>query len=49
MNRAYDEAAQARADSMRGGGGGGNEDEMVTIIDPDTSQAYEVPASYLDF
>ena len=50
MNRAYDEAAQARADAMaaRGGGGGGG-DEMVTIIDPDTGQAYELPSSYLDF
>ena len=47
MNREFDAAAQARADSMRGGGSPG--DPMVTIVDPDTGQAYELPQSYLDF
>jgi hypothetical protein len=45
MNREYDAAAQARADANRGGGGGGP--ETVTIIDPDTGQAYELPADAL--
>jgi len=48
MNREYDAAQQARADSMRGGGGGGGPD-TVTIIDPDTGQAYELPSDALSF
>lgn len=48
MNRQYDEAAQARADSMRGGGGGGAP-ETVRIVDPDTGQTYELPADALSF